>query len=208
MMSVDQLREAFGVYLAEMERCEKAGAYWALLHLVLVIPDMCGALDMGNDTKIGERYRSWCGTFLPIDVLTPRDRYQIRNALLHEGSTLPDTGQYKSLSFVDPRVIDHEVHQEVGDEGTNLTIDIKRYADEMREGLERWFASLQNDARKNALVESRLNRVARRQIKEMFVGLRTEDGDNIITEDGNRMGYGIKFPTTSSTGSIPIKKMK
>src|SRR6185312_13789342 len=47
---------AFRVYLDEMERCDKAGCYWALLHLVVVIPDICGALE----TPGGEATKAAC----------------------------------------------------------------------------------------------------------------------------------------------------
>jgi hypothetical protein len=43
-------------------------------------------------------------TYPISSTLTPADRYQIRCALLHEGSTLQDGSktQYESISFVDP----------------------------------------------------------------------------------------------------------
>jgi hypothetical protein len=209
MMSVDQLRAAFGVYLTEMERCEKAGAYWALLHLALVLPDICAALEYGPDAKVGERYTMWCRDHFPKHPsLTPDDRYQIRNAVLHEGSTLTNKSQYRSISFVEPRVADLEVHQNVTTsvDGKNLTLDVKQLADETRGAMGHWFVSLQESDERNALVASRLNRVARLQTKETHVPIVTADGDGILSADGDVVGFTMKYPTTSSTGALKIRE--
>jgi hypothetical protein len=203
LKTVEDLSRAFAVYFIEMDRCEKSGAYWALLHIALVMPDICAALEYGPGAKVGERYTSWCHDYFPNDPnFTEDDRYQIRNALLHEGSTLPNKSQYASVSFVEPGATEIEVHQDVTDDGggkKNLTLDVKKLADETRAAMERWFSSLQHDAKRNEQVASRLSRVARVQTKEAFVPLLTQDGDTILTEDGDRLGFSIKFPTTSST---------
>ena len=202
MKTIDELRSAFGVYYAEMDRCEESGAYWALLHLVLVLPDICAALEYGADTKVGERYTAWCRNHFPqAPLLTPDDRYQIRNAVLHEGSTLPNKSQYSSISFVEPGVAGVEVHQNVtaDADGKNLTLDVTQFADDTRAALEHWFGSLQDDPERNTLVASRLNRVARLQMKETHVPVATADGDGIVTADGSVIGVSMKFPTTSST---------
>jgi hypothetical protein len=37
---------------------------------------------------------------------------------------------------------------------------------------------------------------------EPRVGFLTENGDSIVTEDGDRLGFTISFPTTSSIGAL------
>lgn len=66
-MTVDELKAAFRVYYAEMDRCEQSGTYWALLHLAFVVPDICAALESGNDARVGERYMKWCGEHFPTN---------------------------------------------------------------------------------------------------------------------------------------------
>jgi hypothetical protein len=91
MKTSAELEQAFSVYLIEMDRCEKANCFWALLHLAVIMPDVCGALEFGSATGIGKRYTDWCAANFPKSPkLTPADRYQIRCALLHEGSTLTE----------------------------------------------------------------------------------------------------------------------
>lgn len=187
-MTADQLKAAFAVYYAEMDRCEKAGAYWALLHVALVLPDICAALESGNDVKVGERYTKWCEKHFPSNPdLLAIDRYQIRNAVLHEGSTLLMKSQYSSISFVEPGAADVEVHQNVttSEAGKNLTLDVKHLADETRAAMDHWFESLQHDTKRNGQVASRLSRVARVQTKKTHVPIVTAEGSKIVTADGS-----------------------
>ena len=86
MRTVSQLQTDFGVYFREMENCEKAGCWWALLHLLLVMPDVCGSLE-DPSRGITERYTDWCARFLASPVLNHFDWFQMRNALFHQGSS-------------------------------------------------------------------------------------------------------------------------
>lgn len=190
MKTVEDLTRAFGVYFGEMERCENAGTYWALLHLVLVLPDICAALESDPSAKVGTRYIDWCAKHFPVSSrVTAADRYQMRNAVLHEGTTLPTNRaadkrqhtQYSSFSFVDPRFVGVEVHQNISPDGSNLTIDVKSLADETRQALRHWFDALQKDASLNARVEHNLSRLARAQPKVSHVPApATPGGFNVI----------------------------
>ena len=92
MKSVSDLRAAFAIYHSEMERCEKAGAFWALLHLVLTLPDICAALEEAPACSNPNRYVEWCDENFPQNRnITSGDRYQMRNAVLHQGSTLTES---------------------------------------------------------------------------------------------------------------------
>jgi hypothetical protein len=170
--------------------------------LAAILPDACGALEFGSSAAVGKRYTDWCAAnFSPSKTITPADRYQIRCALLHEGSTLTSGGktQYSSISFVDPVSTNADVHQLVSADGTNIAIDIKAFADETRVAVRSWFAALEQDAGRNAKVEQNLTRLARRQTKHSDVPIVTKDGHQVATATGSTLTATLKYPTTSST---------
>lgn len=178
MMNQHTLRDAFSVYLEEMERCEKAAAYWALLHLCVTMPDVCASVDADLHSRKRGRYVEWCRRhFRSAPTMTAGDRYQMRNAVLHEGSTLPtnrsqqpdEHTQYRSFSFVQPGATNFEVHQNVSPDGTNVTIDVKVLATETREAMEHWMTETCADAPRIAQVRSNLTRLARKQVKQSVV---------------------------------------
>jgi hypothetical protein len=177
MRTADELRQAFAVYFAEMDECENSGCYWALLHLLVTMPDICSGLD--GEPQGGHRYVKWCNeNFEPNPKVRPGDRYQMRNALLHQGTTLPDKGrsdkpdqqtQYMSFSFLDPRATDAPVHQAVNPDvergGDNLTVNVKDLADETRQALRKWFELVEINPTRNATVEANLPKLASRRPK-------------------------------------------
>jgi hypothetical protein len=187
--TVDELKKAFAVYYSEMDRCETAGAYWALLHLALVLPDICAALESDPTTKAGTRYIDWCAAHFPSSPsLTAGDRFQMRNAVLHEGTTLPTNRaadarqhtQYSSFSFVEPGAVNVEVHQNISPDGKNLTVNVKALADDTRKAMLHWFDALQKNALLNTWVEQNLPRVARLQQKQSFLPTTTPDGRVLV----------------------------
>src|SRR2546422_951360 len=120
MRTVEQLRNDFALYVGEIERCEGTRCHWALLHVLLSLPDVCASLEAdpaSADSEVGERYVDWCTKHLPQSpAVSGADRYQMRNALLHAGSTTPQnrgkkhhTG-YAHFSYVDPDGFDVSVH--------------------------------------------------------------------------------------------------
>ena len=199
MKSADELRKAFAVYYAEMDRCQAASAYWALLHLVIVIPDICAALESSATAKVGGRYIDWCAAHFPNNPrLTPGDRFQMRNALLHEGTTFPTNRaadaqqhcQYSSFSFVEPGAASVEVHQNISPDGTNLDNELGADLRHRRRGCRRPVSGCSTDSAINARVEQNLSRLARQQQKESFVPTKTPTGIVVVTHLHN---------TTSST---------
>ena len=207
MKTIDELKRAFEVYLVEMQRCEEAKTYWALLHMLLALPDICAALEEPGAGQ-AERYVRWCKAhFDDNPILTPGDRYQIRNAVLHEGSTLPTNRstvaakrtQYSSFSFVEPGATRGSIHQNVSPGGENLTLDVRQLAIETRNAMERWFASLQHDPGRNARVEENLPRLARFQTKVSQVPIETAEGSKIETADGSLISIETRHKATSST---------
>ena len=196
MVQAKDLERAFSLYFTELDRCQAAKCYWALLHLAVALPDICAALEFGSDASVGDRYIRWCeSNFASNPKLMPHHRYQIRNALLHEGSTLlRDKGSqvnYKSVSYVDPNATDHDVHLLVGPAGTNVALNAFSFVDETRQAVRLWFEDLQHDPKRCAVVEQNLPRLARRQMKTSVRPVtRTGGGPDTVL---------IRYPTESST---------
>lgn len=178
MRTIEQLRDDFGVYIGEIQRCESAKCYWALLHLLLALPDVCASLeaDPESDSKGGDRYVDWCNTFLPVSpAVSGADRYQMRNALLHSGSTTVKNlrkthrSSYTHFSFVDPDTFDVTVHDTTNPNRTILNVHVVAMAAETRDALENWFNAVQRDSVKMSRVEQRMGRLTRFQPKRIVV---------------------------------------
>src|SRR5262245_24113040 len=104
-VTIAELEQAFKTYFDEMERCERAKCYWALLHIVVALPDICAALESKTgDAGKGGPYRAWCNQNFSGRYLSGENRYDIRCALLHQGRTIPSEGcgRYTSYSFIQP----------------------------------------------------------------------------------------------------------
>lgn len=182
--TIDQLRNDFALYLDEIRRCEEAKCYWALLHLLLALPDVCASLETdpaGSLPKVGDRYVAWCSAYLPSSAtVSAADRYQMRNALLHAGSTTAQnlrkthhTG-YTHFSYVDPDTFDVSVHYTTDPCGRVLNIHPLTMASETKQALENWFEALQLDLVKMRRVEQNAPRLGRLQPKQ--VAVREADG--------------------------------
>lgn len=178
MRTVEQLRSDFSLYLREIERCENAQCYWALLHILLVLPDICASLedDPTSPRLVGDRYVEWCNAYLPTrPAVSGDDRYQMRNALLHAGSTTAQNlhrthhTSYTHFSFVDPGTFDISVHGTATSSGAVLNIHVTAMEAETRDALEKWFEALQRDSVKMARVESNLTQLTRFQPKKLLV---------------------------------------
>jgi hypothetical protein len=87
------------VYLDEIDRCVKGKCYWALLHVVLVLPDVCAAMETDGGATGGKEYRGWCERYLADHSISAEDWYQMRCIILHQGRTI-DAKQKKSICVV------------------------------------------------------------------------------------------------------------
>ena len=191
MRTVQQLRSDFGLYLEEIERCLDAKCYWALLHVLLALPDVCASLEadpVTNSPKVGARYVDWCETYLPVGpAVSGADRYQMRNALLHSGSTtaqnLGKTHQtaYTHFSFVDPDTFDVTVHDTTNPNRMVLNVHVVKMAAETKQALDSWFNALQGDPAKMSRVEQNVGRLTRLQPKRILV---TEPNGNQVERIG------------------------
>jgi hypothetical protein len=148
MLTTGDFEAAFRVYIDEMERCEKAACYWALLHLVVVIPDICGALETPSGEATKAAYVDWCKRMLPPsppEPLTPEERYEMRCIVLHQGRTLAAHGRYTYFKFILPQPLGVKLHgfQQAADQ---ITLDVVQLATEMKKALRDWFDDLQDPA--------------------------------------------------------------
>jgi hypothetical protein len=166
--TVADLERAFRTYFEEMERCEKCKCYWALLHIIVALPDICAALESSSgDAGNGGPYRAWCKLNFAEQYLSPDGRYGIRCALLHQGRTTLSRGRYLSYSYVQPSSSGSVVHNWVTPEERNITLDVGVMARETKEAMRRWFRRLQlpENAPLLANVERHLPHLAREKPK-------------------------------------------
>jgi hypothetical protein len=179
MRTIEQLRKDFTLYTDEIDRCEKAKCYWALSHILLVLPDVCATLESdptGVKQEVGDRYINWCTSHLPKNpAVSGADRYQMRNSLLHSGSTTPQNlgmkhhSIYKHFSYVDPETFDIFFHDTTNQSNSVLNIHVTAMADETKTALENWFSTLQGDSILMARVEQNIGNLTRLQSKRIVV---------------------------------------
>ncbi len=130
---------------SEMSSYGLAQALWALLHLVVVIPDICGALETPGGQATKAAYVDWCKRMLPPAPLTAEERYEMRCILLHQGRTLTARGRYTYLKFIPPQPSGVTVHG-VQQAANQVTLDVVELANEMKKALRNWFNDLQHPA--------------------------------------------------------------
>jgi hypothetical protein len=181
MIAAEELLRAFGVYIEEMARCEREHCDWALLHLAVVIPDICAALEKPS-TPVGDRYIEWCAeNFPPTGKLSPGDRFQMRNALLHQGTSIPDNtkttvpakrSRYVSFSFMSAGA-EGSLHQLVSYDATrggdNIAIDVRELTHATSLALRDWCSRVAVDPVRSSVVKSNLHQLVRLQPKELHV---------------------------------------
>ena len=179
MRTIEQLRNDFALYIEEIERCENAKCYWALLHVLLALPDVCATLETDPASAmpgVGDRYVDWCAAYLPKSpAVSGADRYQMRNALLHSGSTTAQNlgkkhhTDYEHFSYVDPETFDVSVHDTTNQSSKVLNVHVAAMAAETKNALESWFNALQGDYIKMSRVERNIGHLTRLQPKRIPV---------------------------------------
>jgi hypothetical protein len=159
MKTIDDLKGPFSTYFAEMDACKVAGCYLALLHLIVVLPNICAALESPSREAHGNEYMKWCDIHLPGAHLSSVERWEMRCALLHQGNTLTDereNGRYASYSFMPPS--GDNIHQIVSTDGEkNLTLETNKLAEEMKTAICSWFDFLLQGANAVQLENVRRN---------------------------------------------------
>jgi hypothetical protein len=157
----DDLDRAFALYFREMDRCVSAACYFALLHVILALPDVCAALETPG-AHIGERYRAWCRRYLNDPLVSPDEFYKLRCALLHQGQAV-GSGRYSTYSFAVQSGV--SVHRLVVPAEKNITLDPRHMATEMRRAVELWFNDLRipTHAARLTAVRTNLQSIVREQ---------------------------------------------
>ncbi len=162
----DDLEQAFRVYFAEMERCASAGHYFALLHVIVALPDVCAALE-DPGASVMQRYEAWCGHYHRQELLSPVEFYDLRCTLLHQGQAAGrGRGRYKTYSFpVHPGI---SMHRVIPTEA-NIALDPRQMAVEMSQAIEAWFADLRRPENASRLqaVRANLPLLVREQLKSI-----------------------------------------
>jgi hypothetical protein len=160
----DDLDRAFDLYFNEMDRCVSAGCYFALLHVIFALPDVCAALESSSGTTSGERYQDWYRRYLNEPLLSPYEFYKLRCALLHQGQVL-DTGRYSTYSFaVEART---SLHRYVVPSERNITLDPRQMVGEMKRAIQTWLTDLRTPANATtlAIVRGHMPSLVREQLK-------------------------------------------
>jgi hypothetical protein len=163
----DDLEQAFRLYFAEMDRCSAAGHHFALLHVIVALPDVCAALEHPT-VKVSERYEEWCGRYHRYEFLSPAELYDLRCKLLHQGQAVGrGRGRYNTYSF--PVHAGISLHRYVVQGEANITLDPRRMAVEMRQAVEAWFADLRRPENEVRLRAARANLplLVREQVKSI-----------------------------------------
>jgi len=149
-MSFDELDQAFKAYFDEMDRCVAGGCYWALLHLSVILPDICAALESEDGQGKPDKYKNWCKRYLADEAMSASDWYALRCALLHQGQTTPDEGRYRSVSLSSPATA-VRLHKVIVPSEGNITLDMVRVAEDIRGSIARWRRDLESPAQANHL---------------------------------------------------------
>jgi hypothetical protein len=171
MRTIEQLKNDFSLYFQEIERCEHAKCYLALLHVLLALPDVCAFLEADPKEKVGDRYVTWCDAFLPkSQTVSGVDRYQMRNALLHGGSTTTENrGKHRTLymhiSYIHPETFGIEFHHTTKQDRRTLNVHLEAMVVETKKAMINWFEPLQSDSVKMSCVEQNIKRLIRIQPK-------------------------------------------
>src|SRR5262249_51229279 len=142
---------SFRTYYDEIDRCLAKQCYWSLVHLLVVLPAVCAAMETASGNSSGNDYRNWCRRYFDRDPrLNDADRYGIRVALAHQGrTTVEERGQYQSYSFALAGSGEHLKVRDFGAGGKNLIIDVGKLADETKRAMEKWFSDQENARRPN-----------------------------------------------------------
>jgi hypothetical protein len=176
MLTINDLQSAFRIYYSELDKCRREHAWWAALHLALVVPDICSSLQNPGGL-VGDRYVNWCADHFPQDgKMTPADRYQMRCTVLHQGSTLIQNkgkshhSQYQSFSFVQPEdePLGRDVHFVQDLRNKNITAYVQRIVvSTFDHAVPDWFKAVAADPVRNAAVASNLPTLIHLQGKEL-----------------------------------------
>ena len=145
---------------------EQPKCYWALLHLVVVLPHICSGLESPDGESHGNGYKDWCRDYLADSTVSTEDWHTIRNGLLHQGKTLPSAKKggaakkgYTSYSFGQPTPNGGIIHRIVFNEtsGSHLHLDVGRLKKEVLVAVRKWFQEREAKATSKVSMNAKKN---------------------------------------------------
>jgi len=185
MVTKSEIIEALGTYLSEMQRCADTLCNWALAHLVMMMPDICAALESSDGRASETRYRAWCERWLDCAVFNGLERYKLRCSLLHQGQAQPDDSHLKQGEVLryDRVAFGPSGSPHIVAGGRLLHLDVvKLHADTVR-GIVDWAAQTERD--QNVYVRPHLADLAKVQPVEVEVPFAPQELPVLPTQ--NRM---------------------
>lgn len=167
MITKKQLQESFQVYTEQIPRMFESSAYWALLHYIIIFPDICGALESDDGQATSDRYKDWARRYLEVPMFRADEWWEIRCILLHQGITLGRM-RYSSYQFIsEPDKNGNVFHRNVIGDGqrNSLVLDVGELAREVLDALNRWFDDIANgtDQAKTNNVETNITSLSKTQ---------------------------------------------
>lgn len=148
MLTKNALRISFKVYLDMLDGCAKKGLYWPALHILVIIPDICGALESETGGATPPAYKDWCRRYILLKpllklgdlVLDEDEWYEIRCKLLHQGRAVVQRGRYKGYKFTLPDKRGNMAHTNIL--GSELNLDVSALIEHVKQGLNNWFIDI------------------------------------------------------------------
>jgi hypothetical protein len=136
------------------------------LHLVVVLPDICSALESTNGETHGNLYKNWCDAYLSDPALSGVDWYEMRKGILHQGTTVAKKGKYGSFSYGQPTSSGGTVHRITfhGPSGKeHIQVDVGQLNREMLIAVRKWFEAIagNTDPNKSQNVKDHLGSLAK-----------------------------------------------
>jgi hypothetical protein len=158
MATKTEIEQGLATYFDEMRRCAAARCNWALAHLLIIMPDICAALEHGNTTE--RWYRAWCERWFDCTRFNGIERYKLRCGMLHEGQARPDERRlrageelrYDRFSF-GPSGSPHMIS-----EGRLLHLDVAKLHEESVQAIGEWAGQMERD--RTADIRTRLAELA------------------------------------------------
>lgn len=91
--------------LNQIKRAVKAKLYFLALAGVLILPDICGAIESTDGEASRDKYIKWFEKNLEPEYgedFTGADCWYFRCSLLHQGSTQQSNSRYSRILFIEP----------------------------------------------------------------------------------------------------------
>jgi hypothetical protein len=150
------LNTEFEIYWDNMNRCRNAGAYWALLHVTVCLPDICAALQSNDGETSSQRYIRWCNMYISDPHLDGSELYGMRCRVLHQGrATAKNSSRYAGFAFTEPAPTGQVYHKVV--EGSMLVLDVDELSQEIRKSVEQWIHYLETNPTSQEASNTRSN---------------------------------------------------